>query len=387
PLGSKGDANRIWGVPVCVRYGTPDGSKVACEMLDKASGSMVLAGASKPTWVMPNANASGYYRFSLDKEALNKLVKQVGTLSDAEQLAYADAINASYRRGDLDAGQVLAALQPLTQSKIREVATAPLSAVSGLYHHIAVTDAQRAHLADWAKAAYLPRLQQLGYQRKAGESEDDALLRSSLAGALAFDFKLPEVRAALLQQGEAALKPMADGRLNLAAANPDLLGDALGVAVQTQGKSAVDALIAELPKTSDPALRNGILGGLASAEDPALVEQVRDFALTKPVKVGEMGMLLYGGRHTLAQRDAMWSWFTAHYAQILERTGSFAGGRLPSLAAAGGCSTAESARLRSFFEPRVNDAAGIARGLAQTGESIDLCSALKAHQDPAAILR
>ena len=387
PLGSSGDPQRIWGVPVCVRYGTADGSKVACEMLDKATGSMVLAGASNPTWIMPNANASGYYRFSLDKSELGGLVKQIGKLSDAEQLAYADAISASFRHGDLDAGDMLAALQPLTGSKIREVATVPLDQATQLYHRIAATDAQRARLAAWAKAAYLPRLEQLGYQRKAGESEDDSLMRSSLASSLAFDFKLPEVRAALLKQGEAALKPKADGRLNLAAADPDLLGDALGVAVQEHGKSAVDALIAELPKTSDPALRNGILGGLASEEDPALTEQVRNFALTKPVKVGEMRMLLSGGRDTLAERDAMWSWFTAHYAQILDRTGSFSGGRLPSMAAGGGCSSAEYDRLQAFFKTREKDAAGIGRGLAQTGESIQLCSALKAKQDPGAILR
>jgi alanyl aminopeptidase len=394
PLGSSGDAQRVWGVPVCVRYGTTasgkDGapsSKVACQMLDQATGSMVLAGASKPTWVMPNANASGYYRFSLDKSALGSLVKQVGKLSDAEQLAYADAVNASFRHGDLDAGDVLVALQPLTSSKIREVATAPLGQVNGIYSRIAATDAQRSRLAAWVKAAYLPRLEQLGYQRKAGEPEDASLLRSTLASTLAFDFKLPEVRAALLKQGEAALKPKADGRLDLAAADPDLLGDALGVAVQTHGKSAVDALIAELPKLSDPALRNGVLGGLSTVEDPVLAEQVRNFALTKPVKVGEMAMLLMGGRDTAAQRDAMWNWFTAHYQQILERTGSFSGGRLPALAAAGSCSTAEGDRLQAFFKNRADDAAGIARGLAQTGESIQLCSALKAKQDPTSLLR
>ncbi|MDE1894169.1 MAG: M1 family peptidase, partial [Xanthomonadaceae bacterium] len=94
PLGSTGDPKRIWGVPVCVRYGTADGSKVGCQMLDKATGSMVLAGAGTPTWVMPNANASGYYRFSLDKHELGSLVRQVGKLGDAEQLAYADAVDA-----------------------------------------------------------------------------------------------------------------------------------------------------------------------------------------------------------------------------------------------------------------------------------------------------
>ena len=387
PLGSTGDPKRVWGVPVCVRYGTAAGSKVSCEMLDKASGSMVLSGASTPTWVMPNANASGYYRFSLGKQALANLTAQVGKLSDAEQLAYADAVNASFRRGDLDAGDVLAAFKPLTSSKIREVATTPLAQIEWIYHNEATNETQRARLAAWVKDAYLPRLQQLGYQRKAGESEDASLLRSTLASALAFDFKLPEVRAALLTQGEAALKRKPDGRLDLAAADPDLLGDALGVVVQEQGKPAVDALIAELPKTSDAALRNGILGGLASASDPVLAEQVHDFALDKQVKVGEMLSLLRGGRDSLAERDALWQWFTAHYPQVLARTGSFAGGYLPMLAAGGGCSTPEVERLQAFFKSRMKDAAGIERGLAQTSESIQLCSALVAKQDASAITR
>ena len=387
PVGSSGNPQRIWGVPVCVRYGTAGGSKVACDMLDQASGSMPLPGASQPTWIMPNANASGYYRFSLGKRELAALTDHVAQLSDTEQLAYADAVNASFRHGDLDAGDVLAALQPLTRSKIREVATAPLAQLEWINTYEASTPAQHARLAAWASAAYLPRLRQLGYQRKAGESDDDALLRSALAGALAFDFKLPEVRAALLAQGEAALKRKPDGRLDLGAADPDLLGDALGVALQQHGKSAVDALIAEIPHTSDPALRNAMLDGLASVDDPAQATRVRDFALSPSVKVGEMAMLLGGDRDTAASREAMWQWFTAHYPQVLARTGSFAGGYLPRLAAGGRCSDAAVDRLQGFFEPRAKDADGISRGLAQTAESIQLCSALKAKQDAATILR
>ena len=387
PVGSRGDSHRIWGVPVCVRYGTAGGSKVDCQMLDTATGSMTLAGASWPTWVMPNADGRGYYRFSLDKAALANLSKQVGSLGDTEQLAYADAVGAAFKHGDLDAGDVLMAMQPLTGSKVREVATAPIGTLDWIYRYEATTDAQRARIRQWIEHAYLPRLEQLGYVRKAGEPDDDALLRSTLASAMAFDFDVPQVRAALLRQGEAALKKQADGRLDLAAADPDLLGDALGVAVQVHGKSALDALIAEMPKTTDPALRNGILGGLSAANTPALANRARNFALSPQVKVGEMAYILGGGRDTPAERDVLWTWFTGHYPQILARTGSFAGGSLPRLAAGGSCSTAEVDRLQAFFKTRVNDAAGAARGLAQTSESGLLCAALKAKQDPDAILR
>ena len=387
PVGSTGDAARVWGVPVCVRYGVAGGSKVSCQLLDKADGTMVLTGASNPTWVMPNANARGYYRFSLGKPELAALTPQVATLSDTEQLAYADAIDAGFRHDDLNAGEVLAALKPLASAKTNEVVAAPLGTLTWIYDNEATTDTQRAYLTQWTKDAYLPRMQQLGYQRKAGEADSDALLRGVLAESLALDFKVPEVRAALLKQGDAALVKKADGHLDLAAADPDLLGDALGVAVQERGKPAVDALIAELPQTTDPALRNAMLQGLSSANDPALANQVRDFALTKQVKVGEMAAVLRGSRDTEAARNTLWQWFITHYDQVVARTGSFAGGQLPGLVGGGGCSQAEADRLQTYFEPRLKQVTGADRGLAQTREQTLLCAALKAKQDSAAITR
>ncbi|AIF47072.1 M1 family metallopeptidase [Dyella japonica] len=387
PYGSKGDTKQVWGVPMCVRYGTASGSKVSCELFNQATGSMVLEGASKGTWVLPNANATGYYRFAMAKNDLGSLGKQIGKLDDAEQLAYADAVNASFKHGDLDAGDVLAALKPLTSSKTREVAIAPLSSFNWIYRNLAQTDAQRAKLAAWAKAAYLPRMTQLGYHRKANEADSDSLLRNTLADELALVVKLPEVRAELLKQGDAALKRKADGRLDLAAADPDLIGSALAVAVQERGKPAVDALIAELPQTSDPALRNAMLDGLAEANDPALTQQVRNFALDKKVKVGEMGMLLRGGRDTRTERDAAWQWATTNYDKIVERTGSFSGGRLPDLVGGGGCSQDEADRLQAFFKDRAKQVSGAERGLAQTSEATVLCSALVEKQNPAVILR
>jgi cytosol alanyl aminopeptidase len=385
PVGSTGNANRVWGIPVCVRYASKDGAKQSCELLDKASGTLVLADASTPTWVMPNANGRGYYRFSLSKNDWANLTQHVASLSDNEQLAYADSIDAGFRHGDLNAADAMSALKPLTSVATREVAVAPLQTIEWIYSNEATTDAQRAKVAAWVKDAYLPRMEQLGYQRKAGEPEGDSLLRSTLAEVLALDFKLSDVRTALLKQGDAALAKKADGHLNLTAADPDLLGVALAVAVQERGEPALDALITELPQTTDPALRNAMLQGISSADTPALADKARDFALTKQVKVGEMAAILRGGHDTSASRDALWNWFTGHYDQVIARTGSFAGGRLPALVGGDGCSKAEADRLQAYFEPRLKDVTGADRGLAQTHEQTLLCTALKAKQDPSKI--
>jgi alanyl aminopeptidase len=373
---------------MCVRYGTAGGAnKVKCELLDQATGTMVLDDAAKGTWVLPNANGRGYYRFAQSKTDLAALSKVVGTLSDAEQLAYADAVRAAFLHGDLDAGNVLAALKPITASKTREVFTAPITTFNWILHNEATTDAQRDHLRKWAVDAYLPKLKELGYRKKAGEADNDTITRTTLAGFLGGDdIAAPEVRAELLKQGDAALQ-VKDGRLSLDAADPDLLGDALGVAVQERGAPAVDALIAEIPKTSDPAKRNAMLSALASAKDVAQANKVRDFSLSKDVKVGEMASLLRGSRDSEASRNELWKWYVTNYDKIIARTGSFAGGKVVTMAAAGSCSKAEADRMSEFFKPKLAQVSGAERDLAQTSESTLLCAALKAKQDPKAITR
>jgi alanyl aminopeptidase len=82
----------------------------------------------------------------------------------------------------------------------------------------------------------------------------------------------------------------------------------------------------------------------------------------------------------------MWNWAVGHYDQIVARTGSFAGGRLPALMGGGGCSQEEADRLQAFFKTRAKDVTGAERGLAQTTERTLLCAALKDKQDPEAIL-
>jgi len=353
-------------------------------MLSTKTAEMKINGGQCPAWYMPNVDGDGYYRYETAKADRAALTKVIAQRNDGEQLAFADSVDAAFKRGDMDASEVLAAMRELAPSKVRQIALAPLETVEWIYDHEAQTEAQKAAVRDAVAKAYLSRLDALGYQRRAGESADDVLMRSSLASTLGLDFKVPSVRAALLKQGEAALKPGKDGLPDLMAANPDLLRTALSVAVEEKGKPAIDELVAAIPKTTDPVRRNAMLGALSHAQGTQ-ADAARDFALSPQVKVGEMAMVLRGGRDTVAQRDGLWIWFTAHYDKIVARTGVFSGGYLPMLAAGGGCSDTEARRVENYFTPKLGQVPGLKRGLAQTNEEIVLCSALKAHQNAASI--
>lgn len=379
PPGSRADPNAVWGIPLCVRYGTPAGSRTACQLLDQAQGTMPLPGATAASWVLPNADAAGYYRVAMDRASLLALGKAVSQLSEPEQVAYADTVALAFERGTFASDDVLAALAPLARSSTREIAQLPLMQLSRLRASSDATPAQHKHVEDWARDLYLPRLTALGYAHRVGESADDALLRASLAGALGLQLRLPAVRTELARQGGLVLA--GNGPLQAQAVAPELLGIALSVAVQEQGKPAIDRLMAALPATTNPEHRNAILAALAGTRDPQQAERVRDFALGEPVKVGEMGFLLgAGASSSREQRDLRWRWFTGHYAQISARMGSFQGGRLALLAAAGACSADEAQRLDAFFQPRLGALVGASGALAKARETIELCAARSRHQ-------
>ncbi len=389
PIGSKGNTDKLWGIPVCVRYGEPgtESSKVQCDLLDQKEGKIVLPEASANAWYIPNANASGYYRFGMASQDLARLNTHVATLPDTEQLAYADAINAGFQHGNLDASAVLAAASLLAQSSTAEVITALVPTLQWMNKYQAETPEQKQRLTDVARQLYLPHLAKLGYERRANEPQSDALLRTNLAEFLAIDMQLPEVRQALLVQGDKVLAPTADGRLNMNAANPDLLRSILAVTVQERGTKAVDALIKEIGSNNEPAQRFGLLTGIASVKDAVNAERVRNLSLDKRVKVGEIHTLFNVSREDGAGEDALWDWFMHHDQAIIKRTGSFTGGSLPGLMGGDTCSDAGVKRLTAYFKPRLKKLTGADRGLAQTSEKTLLCAALRDKQDAEAILR
>ncbi len=75
PLGSTGDANKTWQIPVCARYQVGKETKEACTLLTEREGDLPL-GAACPDWVFPNADAAGYFRFALAPADLLQLRQQ-----------------------------------------------------------------------------------------------------------------------------------------------------------------------------------------------------------------------------------------------------------------------------------------------------------------------
>ena len=324
PVGSKGDARSLWGVPLCVRYEVPNaGSKVQCELVDQAEAKIELKGASLGSWYIPNADA-GYYQFSLPQKEFTRLTAATEKLSNTEQLAYAYAISAAFNHGDINLLAVVDAAKKFANSNSRQISTALFSQLSTIHRHVLKTEAEREHFRKVLANLYLPKLNQLGYVSKTGESAEDSLWRSELVRFLALDIQVPEVRTQLLKQSDVLF---AQKQLNFAQVTPELLPTILAVRVQEKGQPAFDRLSGELQRVTQPTQRLAILTALGSANQEATRQQARQLILNPRVKVGEVRTVVNSINNYGDEQGGLWSWFKVNHDAVFDRLGKSSAGR------------------------------------------------------------
>jgi len=149
---------------------------------------------SCPAWVMPNAHGTGYYRFALAPRLQQSLSGAFAKLDEREQRVYADSVTAAYGAGALSPSQLLAALPQFASADVRQTVTAGMYSTDWMAERLLDGDVARTQFRADVAAIYRPRLQQLGLAPKAGEADDNALLRNSLAGFFAETLKDKAVR-------------------------------------------------------------------------------------------------------------------------------------------------------------------------------------------------
>ena len=372
------DVQRLWTVPVCVRLGQGDTRTTQCVLLEGKQQQFALEGTC-PQWILPNADARGYYRFELEPAALNALGAASAKLSTAEQMMYADALSSSFNRGSLDPVLLLDAMPALARSDAPQVATALVWPMGWIRENLLDAPA-RATLDAWAVQQYAAKMQTLGWRRVEGEPLTTTTLRSRVVGFL-IGAKDPVALKALGEQGRRALGLDGSGTVDLSRADADLLGTALEVAVQSGGAEAYEVARKAFEASRDTRHRYALLGALGSTRDPELAAKARAYGLSDAVQLGEMGMLYGAQMGERENRAATWQWLTQNYDALRKRLSPFAQGGLPGMFSAGRCDAASAKELEDFFAPRVKDLVGGERGLRQTLERIKQCSALREHID------
>ncbi|MBL8351152.1 MAG: M1 family metallopeptidase, partial [Burkholderiaceae bacterium] len=400
PVGSGASPAGVWQVPLCVRWGDGQGVHSHCGLVGGRAAVLPLPAASCPAWLMPNAEGAGYYRFALRAADAARLESNFDQLDAREQRVFADSVSAAFDAGALDLAGLLRASSRLAGAAARETATVPLDRLAWLLEHADLDTAQRQALREFVRRSYGPRIAALGTEPRAGDSDDDRLLRETLLAALAHLGRDPALRAALADQGRRVLGLGAagaaapgDGRLRPAAVAPDRRGLALRIAMEEGDVQVFDALRAALAATQDAGLRSQLLLAMGGARAPELQARARALALEPDaLRRNEIALLLgerqggsapWLGGDPVAQQAAR-EWIDRHFDTLAARVAPF-GAALAKILGNGLCSAEQADALQAANAGRMRMLEGGPRSLAQEVERVRLCAALRAFHRGSAV--
>ena len=370
PLGAASAQAKTWTVPACVHLA--NGAPRTCGVLSGRSGQLPLAGAACPDWAFANAGGTGYYRVALPPGLALRALRQ-GGLSVAERVTLAGDTGALAASGGVTAAEALEIAARLAGDPDRHVTEAALALLRRL--EAMVPDERLPELAAFVRRSAGPRAAQLGWTARAGDGEDERLLRRALLPAVAqLGRDEPLGRQAVRLADE-----WLDGR---STPDPDVIDPLLVTAAGAGGRELFDRLRAEALRAGDRGRRERLLGALGGVSEPDLVREALALTLDERLDARESVTVLAALGARRASRRAAWDFLRERYDTLAAR---LPGGPYSPAAAlpwigAGLCTPGAGREIEAFFGPRLRSAEGSPRGLRLAVESADQCAAQRAAQ-------
>ena len=370
PLGSsiKPDVGE-WKIPFCVAYISNGTRKSSCALIDKKEQSLALEAGACPTQVHPNADGTGYYRFTLDDAGWQRLTAGATKLSPAEALVFADSLDAAFRAGTVTAKAYVSGMTALVNHNAWDVVAAATGYLEEVTRIIDPKDLGPVEQA--FRAIATPR-----YARLAGASDSQSqLLHKRLQRFLIVIAKDQAMRKPLARQAARAVG--LNGKPDPSAASASELETIFTVGVQDLGEPFFDLLLKQMIASEDPEFRNSAIGALARVEDPGLARKLEAAVLAGGFKGTEMLGVLNRQMNRPATTEQTYVWLKENDKAIIKMIPeAFRSNIFPTFGGAF-CTSERADEWQQFVESHAAELPGYERDLAQTIESIHLCAGLK----------
>ncbi|MGH8864017.1 MAG: M1 family aminopeptidase, partial [Burkholderiales bacterium] len=370
PLGSSinPDAS-TWHIPFCAAFIAGGTRGNTCALIDEKEQSIALDAAACPTQLHPNAEGTGYYRFTLDAAGWRSLMAGAASLSPSEALVFADSLDAAFRAGLVSADSYLAGMAALINHSAWDVVEA---AVGYLEEITRIFDpGQMAPVEQAFREIVAPR-----YAKLARASDiASVLLHKRLQSFLIVVAKDQAMRRPLATQ--AAVVVGLNGKPDLSAAPASEYETVLSVGVQDLGEKFFDLLLKQAVESEDPEFRNSAIGALARAEDPTIVRKLQAAVLAGSFKGSEILDVISRQMHRPATTERTYAWLRENDKAIIAMIPEWFRSNIFPTFGASFCSNARADEWEQFVHSNAKELPGYERDLAQAAESIHLCAALK----------
>jgi aminopeptidase N len=366
---SKFDASndQLWQIPVCLK-GSAGGSP-KCELLTKKEETFTLPGCSN--WVLANAGATGYYRTGYEPSVVRALAADAETkLTPAERIALQADIWASVRVGREPVGDYLAFAQGVQSDRNRAVIEDVLGRLNFIGQYL-VSDSDRDAFRAWMRQYLAPAITEVGWEPKAGESDEQRTLRSRVFNALGYDGRDPE---ALAEARKIADKALADS----SAVDHELAGSAFGLAALNGDAAFYDKLMAAIKSPKSPEDYYVYFYALPQFTDPKLLQRTLEFAISPDVRSQDALGLITTVLGNPAGQQVAWDFIRQHWTEVEKAGGPFASAQVVG-ATNVFCDAGLRDQVTEFFAAHRIEAAE--RTYKQSIERINNCVNLKSQQE------
>ncbi|MGA2856655.1 MAG: M1 family metallopeptidase [Candidatus Sulfotelmatobacter sp.] len=360
--------DQLWQIPICLKGSATGDSAPKCELLTKREATFTLPGCS--TWVLANAGATGYFREGFQPDAVRALASDAESrLTPGERIAVENDIWASVGVGREPVSDYLAFAQGLQSDRNRAVIEDVLWNLSYIGEHV-VNDSDRDAYRAWLRGYLAPAMKEVGWEAKAGESDEQKTLRSRLLGALGYDARDPE---ALAEAHKIADQALADP----SSVDQDLAGRALRLAALEGNSEFYDKLIAAMKNPKSPEEYYIYFSALSRFSDPKLLERTLNYAISPDVRSQDALQLVAGVLSNPAGQKLAWDFIRQHWTEVEKVGGPFASAEVVG-ATGVFCDAQLRDQVTEFFS--AHKAAAFERTYRQSIERINVCVDFKAQQ-------
>ncbi|WP_394205266.1 M1 family metallopeptidase [Shewanella waksmanii] len=358
-----------WVLPVVLKYGVNGQTFEKSVLLSKRT--LVVELEAVADWIYPDANAMGYYRWTLSPENFEKLLANVQQLSDRERRAMISSADALLDGGFLSAGNLLKILEEFTIDPHPAIVSSAISYIDRQKLPF-VDEKNQQQWSNFIAQSLLPIVERYGMVVKTDEDPQVSQLRSRVVDLLAFEAKQKNIIEVAANQTGRFLA----GDNNV---DPYLIGTYLTIAMYHGDAKLLNQMIKVFEQTKDPTKRTQILRALGYAPQGTLQQQVLNYSLTDAIKAPDLGYLYLGQSYQAERQSDFRSWAYEHYTEIANKLPPFALPRLLELYG-GGCDLDNLATATQFFGQLTGEVPGYTRAIAKLEESVQTCSQLRLRE-------
>ena len=373
---SANPAEELWQIPVCVAY--PTGKRRAarivktCGLLKQEKMDLELDEASDcPSWLLPNADHAGYYRYAMPSKQLAALAERVDDLDTATKVGFLTNLWALVQAGEVEGVQLIDTLVALERAPEREV-TEQLIALLGRIADALVEPAARPSFEKLVSAMLLPQAKALGWDRRADDNEDRRLMRRSLLTALAVHTSEPW----LVREGTALAKRWLSDPTSVDA---DTAAIALRVAARHGALTLEQLRKAHEALENDTAKRVIVVQAMASLPNKEDLVAVLDAVDSGEIRSQDAVYVARTAADWPDSRTVLVRWLSGHLASIADKMPSFGVARMVAPLRRI-CTSSERDEAERALTPVMAQLGGSDRRLREALEGSAVCIDLRARQ-------